>query len=64
MKLFCQFLGQAQLAAKGADLVLEKLAQHLDQLQHLFGQAADALWCDLIVTEGPPLNETLSITSG
>ena len=22
------------------------------------------LWCDLIVTEGPPVNETLSITSG
>ena len=22
------------------------------------------LWCDLIVTDGPPVNDTLSITSG
>jgi hypothetical protein len=22
------------------------------------------LWCDLMVTEGPPVNDTLSITSG
>ena len=22
------------------------------------------LWCDLMVTEGPPVKETLSITSG
>mgnify|MGYP000520507625 CR=1 FL=1 len=34
-------LGQAELAAEGADLVLEEFAQRLDQLQtHLLGQAA------------------------
>ena len=22
------------------------------------------LWCDLMVTDGPPVNDTLSITSG
>ena len=35
-------VGQAQLAAQGADLVLEQFAQRFDQLQpHLLGQAAD-----------------------
>ena len=37
-------LGQAELAAQGADLVLEELAQRLDELQvHPLGEAADVV---------------------
>ena len=39
-----EMLGQAQLAAQRAHLVLEQLAQRLDQLQvHALGQAADVV---------------------
>ena len=39
-----EMLGQAQLAAERAHLVLEQLAQRLDQLQvHALGQAADVV---------------------
>ena len=35
-------LGQAELAAQGAHLVLEQLAQRLDQLEaHALGEAPD-----------------------
>ena len=57
-------LGQAELAAERAHLVLEQLAQRLDELHvHALGQAADIV-VHLIVTDGPPVNDTLSITSG
>jgi hypothetical protein len=56
---------QAQLAAQGADLVLEQLAQRLDQLQlHAVGQAADIV----VALDGDRRAageaDTLSITSG
>ena len=57
-------LGQAELAAERAHLVLEQLAQRLDQLQFMRSGRPPTLWCDLMVTDGPPSNETLSITSG
>ena len=57
-------LGQAELAAERADLVLEQLAQRLDQLHvHPLGQAADIVVA-LDRTRGPPVKLTLSITSG
>ena len=47
-----QVLGQAQLAAERAHLVLEQVAKRLDQLQvHARGQAADVV-VSLIVTAG------------
>ena len=56
--------GQAELAAERADFVLEQFAQRLDELHvHALGQAADIV-VDLMVTDGPPEKETLSITSG
>ena len=59
-----KLVGQAELAAEGADLVLEELAQRLDELElHALGQAADVVVA-LDVTEGPPLKQTLSMTSG
>ena len=55
---------QAELAAERAHFVLEQLAQRLDQLHvHALRQAADIV-VHLIVTDGPPVNDTLSITSG
>ena len=55
---------QAELDAERAHLVLEELAQRLDQLQlHPLGQAADVVVA-LDHREGPPRAETLSITSG
>ena len=58
-------LGQAELAAEGADLVLEELAQRLDELRGCIRSGRPpTLWWLLIVTEGPPVKLTLSITSG
>ena len=55
---------QAELAAERPHLILEQFAQRLDQLHvHALGRPP-TLWCDLIVTDGPPVNDTLSITSG
>ena len=55
---------QAELAAERAHLVLEQFAQRLDQLHvHAFGQAADIV-VRLDGDRGPPVNDTLSITSG
>ena len=57
-------LGQAELAAERPHLVLEQFAQRLDQLHvHALGQAADIM-VRLDGTDGPPVNDTLSITSG
>ena len=57
-------LGQAQLAAQAADLVLEQFAQRLDQLQvHALRQAADIV-VRLDGHAGRRKRETLSITSG
>ena len=57
--------GQAELAAERAHLVLEQFAQRLDQLHASCASGRPpTLWCVLIVTEGPPVKETLSITSG
>ena len=54
---------QAELAAEHAHLVLEQLAQRLDQLQlHALGQAADIVV--RLDGDAGPLNETDSITSG
>ena len=56
--------GQPKFAAQGAHLILEQFAQRLNQFHvHLLGQAADIMVA-LIVTDGPPENDTLSITSG
>ncbi len=55
---------QSKFAPQRPDLVLEKLAQGFHELHvHALGQAT-ALWWLLIVTDGPPVNDTLSITSG
>ena len=57
-------LGQAELAAELAHLVLEELAQGLDQVEvHPLGQAADIV-VGLDGDAGPPEKQTLSITSG
>ena len=59
-----QAVRQAELAAERAHLVLEQLAQRLDQLQvHALRQAADIV-VRLDGDAGPPVTETLSITSG
>ena len=56
--------GQAEFAAEHAHLVLEQFAQGLDQLHvHALGQAADIVM-RLDRHRGPPVKETLSITSG
>ena len=60
-----ELLGQAELAAERAHLVLEQLAQRLDQLQvHALGQAADVVV--RLDRHRRPAGEadTLSITSG
>jgi hypothetical protein len=60
-----EHFGQAQLAAQFADFVLEQFAQRLDQLHvHAFGQAADVVVALDRDRLGPPVNDTLSITSG
>jgi hypothetical protein len=57
-------LGQAELAAEHAHLVLEQLAQRLDQLHvHALGQAADIV-VRLDRHRRAAGEETLSITSG
>jgi len=54
----------AKLAAERAHFVLEQFAQRLDQLHlHVRGQAADIVM-RLDGADGPPVAETLSITSG
>ena len=59
-----EMLGQAELAAERPHLVLEQLAQRLDQLHvHALGQAADIV-VRLDGHRGPPVKETLSMTSG
>ena len=55
--------GNAEGGAELADLVLEELAQRLDELEtHALGQAADVV----VALDGRdgPLNDTDSITSG
>ena len=56
-------LGQAELAAERAHLVLEQLAQRLDQLELMRSGRPPTLWWILIVDAGP-LTETDSMTSG
>ena len=57
-------LGQAELAAERAHLVLEQLAQRLDQLHvHALRQAADIV-VRLDRHRRAAVKETLSITSG
>ena len=59
-----EMVGQAQFPTQIAHLVLEQFAQRFDQLQiHPVGQTADIMVA-LIVTDGPPVKLTLSITSG
>jgi hypothetical protein len=56
--------GQAEFQADGAHLVLEQLAQRLDQLElHVLGQAADVV-VDLMTCALPVLEPADSITSG
>ena len=57
-------VGQAQLGADGAHLVLEQVAQRLDQLElHVLGQAADVV-VGLDAGGGAALGVALSMTSG
>jgi len=55
--------GQTELAAHLAHLVLEQLAQRLDQCEVLRSGRPPTLWWVLIVADGPR-TDTLSITSG
>ncbi len=58
-------VGQAELAAERPHLVLEQLAQRLDELHvHARSGRPPTLWWLLMVTDGPPVKETLSMTSG
>ena len=50
---------QAQLEAERADLVLEQVAQRLDQLEAQRSGRPPTLWWILIVAAGPPLAAAL-----
>ncbi len=57
-------VGQAKLAAKRRTSILEEFTQGLDQLQlHARRQPANIVMA-LDGDRGPPVKETLSITSG
>ena len=59
-----EFFRKPEFPAERADLVLEELAQGLDEPHpHPLGQAADVVVA-LDRHRGPPVKETLSITSG
>jgi hypothetical protein len=47
-----------------AHLVLEELPQRLDELESMRSGSPPTLWWLLITALGPPLNDTLSMTSG
>jgi hypothetical protein len=58
-------LRQPELATHLPHLVLEQLAQRLDQLERqLSGLSPPTLWWVLMVADGPPFGEIDSITSG
>jgi hypothetical protein len=57
-------VGQAQFAAQRAHFVLEQFAQRSTSFMFMRSGRPPTLWWLLIVTEGPPVNDTLSITSG
>jgi hypothetical protein len=58
-----QLVRETELASDAPHLVLEQLAQRLDQLElHALGRPP-TLWCVLIVADGPR-TDTDSMTSG
>lgn len=57
-------VGQAELDAELAHLVLEQLAQHSTSLSFMVSGRPPTLWCDLITCALPVLAAADSITSG
>ena len=56
--------GQAELAASARTSSLNNSRSGSTSVMFMRAGRPPTLWCDLMVTEGPPVNETLSITSG
>ena len=53
-------LGQAELGADGADLVLEQRAQRLDELELRSSGSPPTLWWDLIVAAPVPPPDSIT----
>ena len=57
-------LGSLSSCPKARTSSLKSSLRGSSNFKPIFSGKPPTLWCDFIVTEGPPLKDTLSITSG